>query len=187
MKKILFLIVMVLVAACSKENDPAPYDKGQLDPSAVISIRPAIGLRSTEYLSAKEIVKQAWDISFWNDEISTESSGSRGFAEIQKDTIEIRLKMWGLDIIDQNGAYVTEFINGRDIVLRRNLTPDHQPWLIDTIAYIPNTVILAARSTIRAAYLDEDYTRVYALFDSAFRFTPITGLEWRALKLQGLN
>ena len=187
MKKILFLIVMVLVASCSKENDPAPYDKGQLDPGKPISIRPTEGLRSTEYLSAKEIVKQAWEICFWNDELSTETAAQRGFPSSMRDTIAPRLMMIGTDIIDQNGNYVTEFINGRDYVLTRNLNIGHLPRIIDTIAYIPNSVILAARTTIRAAYLDEDYTRVYALFDSAFRYIPITGEEWRSLKLQGIN
>jgi len=185
MKRIIILIFLVAaLAGCKKE------DKGQLDPNAVISIRPDLSVslqtKAVWHLSNKEIVKQARNLSWYNETISG-TSITRAFIDAHRDTVNVRLKMWGTDIIDQFGNYVTEFINGRDFVIRRNLAPPTQTPIYDTIAYIPQSVIVAARSQIKAAYDNGDYNTVYALFDSAFKFRQITGAEWRALKAQNQN
>lgn len=187
MKRIIILIFIVAaMAGCKKE------DKGQLDPNATISIRPdmsvsqSIQTKAVWHLSNKEIVKQARNIAFYNPEVFS-GPGTRAFADNQRDTVNVRLLMYGRDIIDQFGNYITEFINGRDFVIRRNLAPPLQNPVYDTIAYIPQSVINSARSQIRAAYDNSDFNTVYALFDNAFKFRQITGAEWRALKAQNQN
>ena len=184
MKRFLILIFIVALFACEKDDK-----KGQLDPNAVVSIRPdlsAVATKAAWHLSNKEIVKQAYNISWYNEQVMG-TSIARGFAPTQRDTVNVRLLMWGTDIINQFGEYVTEFIGGRDFVIRRNLAPSNQTPVYDTVAYIPQSVITSARGQIRAAYDDEDFTTVYTLFDNAFKFRPITGAEWRVLKAQGIN
>ena len=180
MKKLLFIIAVILIASCEKE----PTSKGKLDPNALISIRPAAGVKS--YLSAKEIVKQTRNISFYNPSISG-TELTRGFSENQRDTVNVKLMMWGTDIIDQYGKYTGEFIEGTDFVFRKAVNMQAIPPVYDTIAYIPNSVITNARNQIKTAYADSNFVEVYRLFDVAFTFTPITAAEWRALKKAGQN
>ena len=184
MKKLFLLLFLVTAMSCTKDNN------GKLNPNAMISIWPKGAVQTTKakdfHLSNLEIVKQTFNLSFYNENMG---SGNlvRGFAPAQRDTVNIRLLMWGTDIIGQFGDYVTEFIDGHDFVLRRNLaTPPATP-IYDTIAYISNNVILNARNRIKSAYDSGNYTAVYAAFDSVFTFIPITGAEWRELKTQNKN
>lgn len=179
MKKLILFLSIILFASCEKE----PISKGKLDPNALISIRPAAGVKS--YLSAKEIVKKTWDMSFYPKNATL--PGSRGFSPNQRDTVNVRLLMWGTDIIDQFGKYTGEFIEGKDFVLRVDVNLTARPPVYDTIAYIPNSVITEARTKIQTAFTDSNFVEVYRLFDVTFTFTPITGPEWRALRAAGQN
>lgn len=179
MRRIIFILAILLFAGCEKE----PITKGKLDPNALISIRPAAGVKS--YLSAKEIVKQTYELSFYPKNASLPAA--RGFSPAQRDTINVRLLMWGTDIIDQQGLYHSNFIEGRDFVFRKAVDLGHYPPIYDTLAYIPNSVITEAREKIVTAFADSNYTEVYRLFDVAFSFTPIDGQAWRALKASGQN
>lgn len=188
MKKLTIPLIIALFAAVSCTKEPS---KGQLDPNAMISLKPDLSAQSVQtkaiwHLSNKEIVKQARNISFYNEAVAG-TNLTRAFIEAHRDTVNIRLLMWGTDIIDQFGNYVTEFIGGRDFVIRRNLASPTQTPIYDTIAYIPQSVINSARSQIKAAYDAGDFSTVYALFDNAFKFRQINGAEWRALKAQNQN
>lgn len=182
MKKLVFVVIMLSFISCKKDNS------GLLNPDAMISIWPAghVGAvtKSDAHLSNYEIVRQAESLSFIND---LTGGWLRGFAKHQRDTVNVRLLMYGTDIIDQDGNYTGEFIESKDFVLRRNLAPLNATPVRDTIAYIPNSIITTARQQIQAAYATGDYETVYSIFDKAFTFIPITGAEWRTLKASGQN
>lgn len=185
MKTITIATALVLMlAGCSKEPTQ------QLDPNAMISIRAdltATSLTKAGHLSNLEIIRQAYDMNWHNDQVSG-TQITRGIIDAHRDEANLRLLMWGTDIIDQNGSYVIDFIEGRDFVIRRRLNnPTEWPPVFDTVAYIPQSVIVAARNHIRTAYDQGDYRTVYDLFDNAFTFRATTGAEWRALKAQGKN
>lgn len=179
MKKLIIVCFLLLLASCEKEDN-----KGKLNPNALISIRPAANVKS--YLSAKEIVKQTRNISFYNSNVFG-GELTRGFSENQRDTVNVKLMMWGTDIIDQYGKYTGDFIEGTDFVFRVDVDLNARPPVYDTIAYIPNSVITEARTKIQTAFADSNFVEVYRLFDVAFTFTPITAAEWRALKKAGQN
>lgn len=205
MRKIFFfLTALLLFSSCEKDNT------GKLDPNAMILIRPAAGvkLRSSEHLTALEIVQQTYNMEWWNESLNADDPITRGFAEVQRDYETPLLKMWGTDIVSQNGTLYPDFIEGHDVVLLREiLIRDGEileivnPFTLifnekvrgddivkdDTIAYIPNRVISSARASIRAAYESEDYAECYRLFNEAFTFIPVTGEEYKALKSQNLN
>ena len=172
MKKILFLLIASLAfASCDKKDLPEP--KGQLDPNAMITIRPAKGvqLRSTVTgLTALEVVEQAVNIKWqsnWFDNRYWEDAKdiSRTFIEEHKDYEKPALLMWGTDIITQEGDFYKDFIYGYNVVITDNNN--------DTIAYIPDAVINTARPLIESAFADENYNEVYRLFNEAFTFIPI--------------
>lgn len=183
MKHIFFLLIAAAAFVGCKDDN-----KGQLDPNAMISLRPAAGVKADEgnpnHLSALEIVKQTNGIYLWNKNISTQVL-ARGFHERQRDYVTPRLLMFGTDIISQRGEYVPDVIEAEDVILCTDNEAHTQ--IVDTIAYIPNQVMRDAQKVIKAAYDAGDYTTVYAEFDKAFTFIPITGAEWLELKRQGKN
>ena len=167
------LIALLSLIGCNNDNS------GLLDPNATIKIRPGLQLRSAgEHLSPIDIVKQTDGMSFQFED----ATYGRGFSDAQRDTIDPCLKMWGTDIIDQEGNYHARFIEGSDCVLIRVHNKYTENEWIDTIGYVPNTILQNAQIRIKAAYDNEDYTTCYQVFDSAFVFIPISGEEWRDLK-----
>jgi hypothetical protein len=185
-KLILIALVAIAFASCGKD-EPKAFE---VIPNAQISIRPsttvakvvAMHVKASEtHLSNLEIVKQATVISAYNVPVYGNQTVTWGFAESQRDTIGIALKMWASGIINENG-YVPDFIEAVDLVLLRQ--KPNMPNKADTIAYIPNAELREAEALIKSAYKDGDNETVYRLFDEKFRFTAITGAEWRALKAE---
>lgn len=186
MKKILFFAVSVMLfASCNKEDD------GRItNPDAKISLRPAKGVilkaANPAHLTAAEIVERTESIAFINEKVGDQLS--RGFGPAQRDIANSRLLLFATDVIKEDGTIKLDFIEGRDFVLyERPFIKEISDWRVDTIAYVPNSVVRAAEIAIKAAYNNKDYAECYRLMDVAFTFTPITGAEWRALRSQGTN
>lgn len=173
MKKILFLLIVSLAfASCDKKDLPEP--KCKLNPDAMITIRPANGvqLRSTIVgLTALEVVQQATSMKLQMRYFDDLDNGQykiagRGFnEETMKDFNIPALKMLGIDVINANGEYIRDLTTAKSVFIT-DINGD-------TLAYVPDEVIKAARPLIEAAYADENYTEVYRLFDEAFTFLPI--------------
>lgn len=134
-----------------------------------------------------------------------------GIGREYRDTISHKLLWGGYDIFVMGidpitkdtvynlGKLITEYTN---IVVTMGIHDDGTPYQwddelsdyepipdkdLDTVAYIPNNVILLAREKIVEAYNNNNYERVYELFDSAYIFVPTTGLKYRALMEKGEN
>lgn len=189
MKNSIYTVLLIALAAVLFVScESTDKGKGKLDPNAMISLRPAAGVQlqsaskvdANGHFTAKEIVEQASSIWFWNKAITTQNALGRGFAAVQRDFVNLRLLMWGTDIITMEGQYAPDFIEGEDVILTKEI----EMRTMDTIGYIPNSVLRKAQPLIKAAYDAGDYTTVYDLFDKAFTFTPITGAEWLELKRQ---
>jgi len=190
MKRTLIILAAITIAfsACKEEEEASAF---RLAPDTMFRINPDMSafpansmLRSGSiHLSALEIVKQASSIAFYSDTIG--GAATRMIGDFQRDTVsEIPcLKMWAEDII-VNGKYVPDFIEGRDFIIFKT---GKNYVITDTIAYIPNSVIVAARDSIKAAMANNDVESVYRIFNNAFTFRPITGAEWLELKRQGLQ
>lgn len=172
MKKILFLLVGMLLISCNPED--VPETKGKLDPNAMIVIKPAKGvqLRSTvSGLTALEVVEQTMNMTFRTHYFGNKYSeevviADRGFGDNQRDYNLPALMMFGTDIIQTDGSYQRDFIYGTEFYLVNSS--------LDTIGYIPQTVIDDARIKIELALAEENYTEVYKLFNEAFTFLPIS-------------
>lgn len=177
MKKTIFLLLSLVfvLASCGEKASK------KLDPNAVLSIRPAKGVqvRSTDHLTALQIVEQTLNMEYIA--IETGKPAFRGFSDAQRDLNPEapRLKMWGTDIIATDGTIGTHFLDARNLVLTDAKN--------DTIAYIPNKILIEAKPKIMDAFDKGDFETVYNMFDNAYRFTPITGAEWRELKKQGIQ
>lgn len=172
MKKLIsFLFLFGLLLSC----DPKPeveIDKGQLDPNAMITIRPAEGVKLRSIvpnLTALQIVQNAVNIkwqSHWsgNNYYETPKDIARTFLETMKDYEIPALKMLGIDVITSEGEYYRDLTYAFNVVI----TDVNN----DTIAYVPDEVIDTARPLIETAFEDGNYAEVYRLFDEAFTFIP---------------
>lgn len=188
MKPILNVILAVLITtACNKGDDPKPADNFYIKPNAMVNIKPSAGvvIKSSNHLTALEIVKQTIGISFQNIVFFGNQSVNCGFSEPQRDTISNppMLHRWATDLINIDGFdnyyLVPDFMDAEDIVFFRVINSKR-----DTIAYTPNSVMKQIQNDVRSALSNKDTTLAYKAFNS-WTFTPITGLEWRELKKQG--
>lgn len=174
MKKILFLLLAASLAFAGCDPKDVPDPKGKLDPNAMITIRPAKGvkLRSTVTgLTALEVVQNAVNIkwqSHWsgNNHYETAKDIARTFMDSQRDYEIPALKMLGIDVITSEGEYYKDLTYAFNVVITDMNN--------DTIAYVPDEVINTARPLIESAFNNENYTEVYRLFDEAFTFLPVS-------------
>ncbi|MEG1588627.1 MAG: hypothetical protein RR354_04770 [Mucinivorans sp.] len=189
MKKLLIICFAALATAAIFTS--CKESKGKvLDPLAKISIRAAANAQATAskapYFSPTEIVRQTTDLVFQSHDYPNEPYCNVGISEEQKDLATPKIMMWGEQII-RNDALNPFFIEAYDVVFvtREGLKGSGQ--ITDTLAYIPNAQLRAAEKVIKAAYEAKDYQAVYKFFDEAYKFTPINGKDWLALKAAGKN
>ena len=180
MKRILF-IISVLLVLMSCEKQPLPeHNNGVYDPNAKITIRQAPAKDFVAGLTAAEIVEQAHELRFrshYSDNVYYEQplTPKRMFSDVTKDYNIPALLMWGTDILQpellnmhsnsEYGMFLLDFIEAWDVYVV-NINND-------TIAQIPDEVLRNARPLIWQAYVDSNYNEVYRLFDEAFTFIPI--------------
>ena len=196
MKRTLFYLAALMVAftSCSKEDNPTPtkepFKISITDMVYITEQTNTTKAASTEHLTGLEIVKQTREIQFqntpsWNGgEIV---NWGRGFQENQRDLTSEppKLMMYATDVITESLTLQEDFISATNVVLVRYIDEDFRKQ--DTIAYIPNATLREAETRIRAAFAAKDMEACYEIFNEAYKFVPITGEEWLALKEQGLN
>lgn len=194
MKTKLFLfIALVAITLVGCKTEEPELKTFVIDPLATVNIKPAGGTvmkvkgeNSIEHLSALEIVKQT-DVLRFVDTLGV--VWSRGFDVLQRDTVSAipMLKMWGTDILyyeqKTDGSFTdklvlaTDFLEAKNCLLLDMIDGD----LVDTLAYIPDSVLRKAEIKIKALFAAKDYDSIYTIFNNAYTFIPITGAEYRAL------
>lgn len=179
----LALLAMLAVASCGGDNKPDdPKRIKPLDPNAKLSINVRTSLKSgatnPEHLTPLEIVKQAGRMHY---KLASDGQNiHRSISDVQRDIENVAIKMWGTDIISvEDGSLQDYFLDNRNYVFALPMG--------DTIAYIPNAVVIEAAKKIRTAYQEGDTELVYKLFQEAFTALPITGSEYAELVKQGKN
>lgn len=197
MKTRVFLFISALVLFACKPDEEQTYMR--IDPESFVYIKakltpaygskaPALFSDTIEHLTPLEVVKQTTVMTYHNDLISSDYCAIIWLESLKDTTPEDpALLRFASDIIHDKDGYghyglQTDFIYGYDMVLCRSAFPHY-----DTIAYIPNAYVISARDAILASLEAMDTAAVYDVFQNAFRFIPITGIEYRELKEKGLN
>ncbi len=182
MKKIaIFFIVIAALMACEKEPGSS-----KLDPAAPVYISGSEAVtdaKGQDLLSVKEVIKQS------NYFVCNHSSHPTSIAYYtidgvcERDTVNNRIVGYSAWVITAEGSLSTEFIESRNFLLI------NYDWdtVRDTLGYIPNSVMIAAETAIKAAYEEDDYEECYRLFQEAFVFYPTTGERYLQLVEEGLN
>ena len=127
MKKLLyFLFAIVAFVACSSD-EPAPINKGRLDPSAFVRIEAQKGVKSrakesTDDYSALDIARFGMAMEYrseWSGLEKVKEYQSQKTFLNQRDTISDSpaLLMFGTDIINSSGRFNKSFLFARDVVI----------------------------------------------------------------------
>lgn len=195
MKKLFYLLIAVALIGCKTDEPEQKVFK--IDTAAMVYIKPAsqpinaplfIG-KSTGHLTPLEIVKKATGLRFYNEKLGAinGTGAAGGFAGKDTTSFVPAFLRYGTDVVAPDGFgvpyLVPDFIYAYDCVIEIFRTNKD----IDTIAYIPNSVLRKAESDIKSALANKDTAIVYSIFQNAFKFTPITGAEYRELKRQNLQ
>lgn len=121
-----------------------------------------------------------------------------------RDTINQKFIFLGIFVVDMNSGASNpkprpgSFPLSEDMVLRAAIGEDgkyihprdywFEPVLrYDTIAYIPNATLREGEAIVKKAMAEEDYETCYKMFDTHYKFIPITGPEYMELVRQGKN
>ena len=127
MKKLLYLLVAAVAFAACSNDEPAPINKGRLDPNAFVRIEAQKGVKSrakesTDDYSALDIARFGMAMEFYSEWHGTERvkefQAQKTFGE-QRDTVgeNPALLMFGTDIINSEGRFSKDFLFARDVVI----------------------------------------------------------------------
>lgn len=199
MKTLIITLLIALAFASCKDDDFKLNDTIRL---TGVQSSPVRSAEMTDSLAF--ITRYAWHCSVFSQEDNARRTRTFGLLEewtAHRDTVNNRLLLIGIDVIygDKLGGFVVDY---SDILLIAFIAPDGKyihpraagdygpvvfEFPTDTVGYIPNRVVLDARTKITAAFNDGDLAEVQRLFDEAFIFKPTTGAKWLALKAAGIE
>lgn len=185
MKRIAILVTVILIAAasCTKEETPLTQHHVMLRGQNSLQSKS----KSEGHLTPVEISKQATNIVYRVKRFDW-VVGKAGFDKSQRDTVNGVLMRWATDILKLDYTLDLDFVTGKDMVLERNIgNGPLATQVIDTIGYIPNSVLENAYTLIMAAYEQDQWQQIYDIFNTEFVFIPINGAEYKELVKQGLN
>lgn len=195
MKTILRLLavvaVVMAVTACNGKDKPKVLDQGAM---LYINVKngnlKSMDVRATDnkdgLLTPREIVETATAMVFAHPDGRKNTNIS--IAPQQKDVENARIKMWGEQVIREDGTLNEYFITLRDVRIVAPNKLDKDGKMIpdfNVTGYIPNEVMERAEKEIRKEYAAGNYDKVYKLFQDAYTATPINLEMWEALQKEG--
>lgn len=183
---LLSCLLLVGLGACGEKDNP-----GRLAPDAKLYINvvnnnmKAVDDTPTpdgeqRLLTPREVVEQACNFVFTDKEGDDDSRFS--IMDNMKDLDNARIKLWGQQIIREDGSLNDAFMLCRNIYVEPNRIDEAGGRVI---AYIPNKVMEEAWEKIQKAYKEGRYDDVYRIFQDAYQATPITEAEYLKLKAAG--
>lgn len=191
MKKITTILAVLCLAAlpsCKQTDNP-----GKLAPDAKLYINvvdntmKAVDDTPTpdgeqRLLTPREVVEQACNFVFTENEGKGDDDVRFSIMDNMKDLDNARIKLWGQQIINEDGSLEEYFMSARNIYVEPNRIDEAGGRVI---AYIPNKVMEEAWEKIQKAYKEGKYDEVYRIFQDAYQATPITEAEYLKLKAAG--
>lgn len=208
--------LILILTSCKKENAPPLPPQKDFDMEAKIKVPIDPSANSIQsFTDSAQRSKFIFEYGF--DIISTDcfdeeySPGTGVFPgsilglvmdsyHLFRDTVNLKYVFGGYFVVTNTygGLCVGSFPLAQDMILRAAIDSNGQyihpkTWYFehiaryDTIAYIPNAVLADSKIVAKKAFADKDWETLYGLFDTHFKFIPITGKEYLELAAQGLH
>lgn len=127
MKKIIYILFAIVAFVACSSDEPAPINKGRLDPNAFVRIEAQKGVKSrskesTDDYSALDIARFGMAMEYrseWSGLEKVKEYQSQKTFLNQRDTISDSpaLLMFGTDIINSEGRFNKSFLFARDVVI----------------------------------------------------------------------
>ena len=127
MKKIIYILFAIVAFVACSSDEPAPINKGKLDPNAFVRIEAQKGVKSrskesTDDYSALDIARFGMAMEYrseWSGLEKVKEYQSQKTFLNQRDTISDSpaLLMFGTDIINSEGRFNKSFLFARDVVI----------------------------------------------------------------------
>ena len=182
------LLAAIVLTSCKQTDNP-----GKLAPDAKLYINvvdntmKAVDDTPTpegeqRLLTPREVVEQACNFVFTENEGKGDDDVRYSIMDNMKDLDNARIKLWGQQIINEDGSLNEYFMSARNIYVEPNRIDEAGGKII---AYIPNKVMEEAWKKIQVAYKEGRYDDVYRIFQDAYQATPITEAEYLKLKAAG--
>lgn len=197
--KLFFLLAFAVLvfSSCDKEKFEVG-SKAIVKPASLSSNKASDAMRaaSTTYEVALNVVKKSdymlykMPIPEWNYAIA---NCTHAIFKDQKDTIsEVPTIALPTTLFYANNTFLEVWCNTTDVIFADFLYNYYDSGkgyvdIYDTLAYIPNAVMQATGETLLKAVQDEDAVTCKKILSDGYKFIPITGAEWRALKKAGQN
>ena len=127
MKKLVYILLAAVAFTACSSDEPAPINKGKLDPNAFVRIEAQKGVKSrskesTDDYSALDIARFGMAMEYrseWSGLEKVKEYQSQKTFLNQRDTISDSpaLLMFGTDIINSEGRFNKSFLFARDVVI----------------------------------------------------------------------
>lgn len=127
MKKFIYILFAIVAFVACSSDEPAPINKGRLDPSAFVRIEAQKGVKSrskesTDDYTALDIARFGMAMEYrseWSGLEKVKEYQSQKTFLNQRDTISDSpaLLMFGTDIINSEGRFNKSFLFARDVVI----------------------------------------------------------------------
>lgn len=169
-----------------------------IDPWDHISLKVNNSSNSTQ-LSNTEVVKQATYIQNFNknNDMPGDNIWTYSIEDSNRKPETNSFQFPGTFVYNLNGTLNPRYLLSENILLVRSIPKKIKSgesklnptklMTLDTIAYIPSSAIKTAKIEIEKAFIEKRAEDCYKIFEEMMVFTPITGAEFRKLKLTKLN
>lgn len=202
MRKIMIVLLsFVAITACNNKTPDKPKEEAKLDPYAKLYVNYQAtkadenGLETAEYIVRncaflRSKIMPDWGGNFTNGLLDI---GSQEHTyNIHRDFVNYRFVFDGVDAVTEDGQ-PGRFFELADVVFTVAKFDDVRVFPTDiktleglqhdTVAYIPNTVMLKIKEDILTKIKEGDIEACHKILEKDFVFIPIKdGAEWRSLE-----
>lgn len=191
--KLFIIISLLFLFSCNKHEDSKNNNILDVNAELSVNLKNQSGFRSStsrDTTLLRQVIKNASGITGMDHSYILGKDVGRGIQDAFKDTVNLKIKFWGIDVITPEGSNADGETRAAGLSWLSSLLVNvvfTSNFVGDTIAYIPNSIIKSIHKRIKIAFDKGDYAECYRIFDTEYVAYPITGKQYRKLVADGIE